>query len=337
MSPAIRPIARRAAAIALTCVLISPAAQSQQALPELSGLGTLGSQLLASCPGASGAFRPPESEQGGHGTWSTRFTDARLVGSDDRLTTREVGGVHNAGRTARWGLAIRQEALTPGLSTMSVRASFTRLVPVAAGKHLVAGIGLGMLRIQADAAAGIWESQYLLNPLDPASAPSGEISRTNFARVVPDLAGHLGFSSSRKGQILYAFHHLPFDLSMLYGDRRGANLHHQLMAQKRGATTFVGLPFDWTARLIAQRQSGGQFFAASTWASFAFREESVYTDFARTPKILLGLTLTSTGSLSPILGLDWKELGSLWIAHAAPLGPMTRLSVWQVGLSATLP
>ena len=310
---------------------------AQQEIPWGGGMGSWTDLVLRSAPDGlpSGRTRPSETMPG-RLQFGTRHLDQNLIGSLRPLRSPELVALWNQDNRWRWGGSANLQQLAPNMSILNVRLSALKWVRIDADHSLCAGIGLGVIRMQLDPGDGVWESQYLLNPLNPAAVPSGEVSWRDFQRVAPDFAGHLGVSTAGKGQWLYGFRHLPFPFALLYGSAQRGNLHHELTYRRSGVLHSGDLQFQWTAELAAQRQSGGQSFHLNAWTKLAFRPASVYTGLERPPRALLGFQLASHGLLTPMAGMVWRDDHRLFVSHTMDLRSTGGYSAWCIGLTTVL-
>lgn len=309
----------------------------QQVSPWSGGLGSLSDLALRSAPDGlrSGLTRPAETMPG-RLQLASRHLDEQLLSADRPLRSSELVALWNPNNRWRLGGSANLQQLAPNLSILNIRFSALKWIRLDAEHSLCAGLGLGVMRMQLDAGDGVWESQYLLNPLNPSSAPSGEASWRDFQRVAPDFAGHIGLTSAGKGTWLYSFRHLPFDMSLLFGSTQRANLHQELTYRHSGRLTAGEMHIQWTAEFVAQRQAGGQSLHLNAWGQFAFRPASVYTGLERPPRGLLGFQLGSHGLMTPVIGVVWRDDHRFFLNHTLDLRPTGGYSAWTVGLTTVL-
>jgi len=331
---------RRPSCIAILAVVVSAwggsEARAQQAGPWSGGPAGMSDLMFRSAPNAGAGFQRPQAALPGAWQVATRFLDQRLAGSDLPLQASTISGLYNRDRFWRLGGCASFERLAPAMTIAQLRLTALKWVPLSTTHWLSAGLSLGVVHLQFDPVDGVWESQYLLNPLNPTSVPSGEVSWTDFQRTAPDLSGHLGLSASGKGQIHYSFRHLPFDIGLLYGTPNRKNFHHQLVLRRSGKWSASTLFVDWTAELHWQRQFGGQSLSLNAWAEMAFRPASVYTGLERPPRAIIGLQTQVHGILTPLIGGIWKDQTRLFLTRTLDLRPIGGTSAWGIGLATQL-
>lgn len=310
---------------------------AQQVSPWSGGLGSWSDLVLRSAPDGlpSGLSRPAETMPG-RLQLASRHLDEQLLSADRPLRSSELVALWNRDNRWRLGGSANLQQLAPNLSILNIRFSALKWIRLDASHSLCAGLELGVMRMQLDAGDGVWESQFLLNPLDPTSVPSGETSWRDFQRIAPDFAGHIGLSTAGQGAWLYSFRHLPFDLALLYGYSQPANLHHSLTYRRSGQVSPKDLTIRWTAEFVAQRQAGGQSFQLNAWGQIAFRPASVHTGLERPPRVLVGAQMASHGLLTPVVGMIWRDNHRVFLNHTLDLRPTGGYSAWAIGLSTVL-
>lgn len=310
---------------------------AQQVTPWQGGMGGWSDLVLGSAPDGmpSGRTRPAATLPG-RIQLATCHLDEQWLGADRPLRSPELVALWNRDNRWRLGGAANLQQLAPNLSILNIRFSALKWIRLDAEHSLCAGLDLGLIRMQLDVGDGIWESQFLLNPLNPASVPSGEVSWRDFQRVAPDFGGHIGLTTVGKGAWLYSFRHLPFDMSLLYGSSQRANLYHSLTYRQGGVVSTGDLNVQWTAEFVAQRQAGGQSLQLNTWGQFAFRPASVYTGLERPPRALLGFQVVSHGLLTPAIGLVWRDNHRFFVNHTLDLRPTGGYRAWTIGLATII-
>ena len=174
--------------------------------------------------------------------------------------------------------------------------------------------GKGWRRWMAD---GIWDSQYLANPVDPASAASGEIELTD-SRSYFEGGFELGLNGAHS-RLAYRWLHLPSNQSLLGHD--GAldpyTVRHSFLATTRHE---VQQDLEATGWAAFETQGGARLLTLGAAAAWAFGEDSQITGHHAATVVSAGLVYRSTGHLSPLVHVAWKRRWIVWLAPDVAVG-----------------
>ena len=181
---------------------------------------------------------------------------------------------------------------------------------------------------------GIWDSQYVANPLDPASAPSGETP-------LPGARSYLegGFElalTAPTAQVAYRALHVPSNQSLLEGSEDPYTTRHSFLGTVR---TAVADQVEATGWVEFETQGGARLFTVGAAGAWTFGEDSYFTGFQSATVISGGAVYRSTGHLSPLLHVAWKRRYIAWFAPDIPMGaPEGRAAAagLQLGLRARI-
>lgn len=204
-----------------------------------------------------------------------------------------------------------------------------RLSP-AWGLRLALHGGKGWRRWMAD---GIWDSQYLLNPVDPASAASGEIELTD-AQSYLEGGFELGLNGAHS-RLSYRWLHLPTNQSLLDA-RDPYTVRHSFLATTRHE---VQQDLEATGWAAFETQGGARLLTLGAAAAMAFGEDSQITGHLAATVVSAGLVYRSTGHLSPLVHVAWKRRWIVWLAPDVAIGaPDGRAAAggMQLGLRARI-
>jgi hypothetical protein len=183
---------------------------------------------------------------------------------------------------------------------------------------------------------GIWDSQYLSNPVDPAAANSGESVLLD-SRSYAEGGFELG-ASTASTRLSYRILHLPSNQSLLNqsnSDDRYTS-RHSLLASTRHALQDGIEGLGWVA---FEYQGGAKLMTAGVAAAWTMGEDSYFTGFKSATVVSGGLIYRTTGHLSPMVHVAWKRQWILWLAPDLPVRPpngRAAESGMQLGLRAII-
>lgn len=164
---------------------------------------------------------------------------------------------------------------------------------------------------------GIWDSQYLANPVDPASAPSGEFEISE-ARSYMEGGFELGLSGATT-RLSYRMLHLPFNQSLLQhldASDPYAIRHSLLVSTRQPITDF----FESTGWVLTEFQAGARLLSVGAAAAWTFGEDSYFTGFRSATVVSGGLVYRTTGHLNPLVHIAFKRKWMAWFAPQVPIG-----------------
>ena len=307
-------------------------ASSQQVALLPTSWGSMTDLIFRSAPIAGGQVRRALESQEQTIQISTRYMDQSLAMPSPSIQASELNVLWNQNMDLRLGLQMQHKQFAPGLSAFQVRLMALKWIRIDAESWWYAGLELGLVRLQMNPESGVWEDQYLQNPLDPNSVISAESSWTDFQRTLPDLAGRIGWAHSPNHKFAYAFQYLPFDRGILFQSVSRKNFHHALSYRLEGNWNPGVLFADWHLQFHGERQAGAQAFGICAWAEVSAQSSSVYTTLERPPRLLMGAELSTHGLIRPMLGLAIREQHRIWISHTADLRRQGFYADWTAGL-----
>lgn len=178
---------------------------------------------------------------------------------------------------------------------------------------------------------GIWDSQYVANPLDPASAGSGE---TPVLGVRSYLEGgfELGLIAPTV-KLSYRLLHVPSNQSLLDASEDPYSSRHSFLGTVRKS---VADQVEATGWAEFETQGGARLFTVGAAGAWTFGEDSYYTGFKAATLVSGGLVYRSTGHLSPLMHVAWKRRYMVWVAPDIPVGARAAASGLHIGLRARL-
>lgn len=201
------------------------------------------------------------------------------------------------------------------------------------GLRLALHGGRGWRRWMAD---GIWDSQYLANPADPAAAASGETEFTD-SRAYLEGGFEIGLNGATS-RLSYRWLNLPANQTLL--DHAGAvdayTVRHAFLATTRRA---LADHLEGTAWAGFETQGGARLVTVGAAGAWAFGEDSQVTGFQAATVFSAGLVYRSTGHLSPLVHVAWKRRWIVWLAPDVAVGsPDGRAAAggMQLGLRARI-
>lgn len=181
---------------------------------------------------------------------------------------------------------------------------------------------------------GIWDSQYMANPLDPASAASGE---TMLADARSYLEGGFELAlTAPAAQIGYRLLHVPSNQSLLEGSEDPYTSRHSFLGTAR---TSVADQVEVSGWAEFETQGSARLFTVGAVGAWTFGEDSYFTGFQSATVVSGGAVYRSTGHLSPLVHVAWKRRYIFWFAPDIPVGaPEGRAAAsgLQLGLQARI-
>ena len=311
-------------------------ASSQQVAPLPIAWGSMTDLIFHSAPSTGGQVQRTLESREQTVQISTRYMDQSLAMPSPSIQASELNVLWNQNMDLRLGLQMQHKQYSPSLSAFQVRIMALKWIRIDAESWWYTGLELGLGRLQMNPERGVWEDQYLLNPLDPSSAISAESSWMDFQRTLPDLAGHIGWAHSPNRKFSYAFQYLPFDRGILFQSISRKNFHHALTYRLKGKWEPGVLFADWHLQFQGERQAGAQVFGICAWAEVSTQSSSIYTTLERPPRLLMGAELRTLGLIRPMLGLAIREQYRFWISHTADMRRQGFYTDWTAGLRIAL-
>ena len=183
-------------------------------------------------------------------------------------------------------------------------------------------------------ATGIWDSQYLANPVDPASAASGETPLAD-ARSYFEGGFEVGLNGTH-ARWSYRWLHLPTNQGLLIGSADPYPIRHSFLATTRYELAERVEGTGWAA---FETQGGARLLTLGAAAAWTFGEDSYITGFNAATVVSAGLVYRSTGHLSPLVHVAWKRRWIVWLAPDMAVGtPDGRAAAggMQLGLRARI-
>lgn len=167
---------------------------------------------------------------------------------------------------------------------------------------------------------GIWDSQYVANPVDPGSAASGEAVYAG-SRSYFEGGFELGAVAPRAA-IAYRLLHVPANQSLLDGSSDPYTSRHSVLATTRFP---VADGVEATGWAEIEMQGGARMLTVGAAGVWTFGEDSYFTGARAATVVSGGLTYRTTGHLSPLLHVAWKRRWVVWLAPDVPVtAPQSR-------------
>ncbi len=161
---------------------------------------------------------------------------------------------------------------------------------------------------------GIWDSQYVANPVDPASAASGETAYTD-SRSYFEGGFELGAVAPRAA-VSYRWLHVPANQSLLAESSDPYTIRHSVLGTTHWAATDNVEAKGWAEIEV---QGGARLLTIGAAGAWTFGEDSYFTGMRAATVVSGGLTYRTTGHLSPLLHVAWKRRWVVWVAPDIPL------------------
>ena len=176
---------------------------------------------------------------------------------------------------------------------------------------------------------GIWDSQYLANPAQPALAESGE-GRMENTNGYLETGLELGMMSSR-WTVAYAMQNAPVDQGFYAYTADPYTTQHRILLAHRTEFQMGSIPFKSLSWLEWQRQGPTSFGTVGTSLEFQIGEDSRLTELKSASAIGAGVLYRTTGQLSPLVSCNFLRKYTVWLAPDWGVGPLNVQTGWTVG------
>ena len=182
--------------------------------------------------------------------------------------------------------------------------------------------------------AGIWDSQYLLNPVHPELESSGEYVYRDRKHYL-EMGGELTYQTP-EWSIAYRVLHAPVDQGFFRysADRYAAR--QSLMAAWRKDMTWKNTAFQSLLWSEIERQSGAMLFTTGVMVERSFGVDSRITGNRSATVVALGMVYRSTGQLAPILSTTLHRRWTVWLAPDWNIGLQRAATGWSAGFRGQL-
>ncbi|MDA0913477.1 MAG: hypothetical protein O3B11_06575 [Bacteroidetes bacterium] len=203
------------------------------------------------------------------------------------------------------------------------RIALTHDTFVSGGIHL--GYGMRTWRN-----LGVWDSQYLLNPITPELEESGENILLDQKHYL-ESGVEIGYQSSLFG-ISYRAVHAPVNQSLFRYQKDPYAFRHTVLAL--GQFDIETSRNTWKCVVWGEfeRQSGAQLFSMGSLLQYGLGYDTRLSDAGSSTLIGIGAVYRNTGQIAPIFSCQFQRQWTCWIAPDVAVGPTNINTGWTAGV-----
>jgi len=232
-----------------------------------------------------------------------------------------------------WMGQIEDDREGESLQRLRIVAGAYKKVKLDRNRYFSAALQLGYGR-RAWRNSGLWDSQFLQNPVAPELAESGEssaIGATNYLETGIEL----GFQSLQFTAVYRALH-APVDQGFFRYTEDPYALRHTVMLSRHQEILGASFPMRNLSWLEMERQAGAQLLSLGTMFTVSVGEDSQFTDLKSATRIGLGAVYRSTGQIAPVLSCQFERRWTCWVAPEMAVGINSIRSGWNAGMRVQL-
>ena len=257
------------------------------------------------------------------GLQNSQFQNSRLQATWSVPSTRgfkgTASGITGLIEDDREGAALQRFRLLVG--------GFKK-IKIAESSHLTGAVQLGYgLRTWRN--QGIWDSQYLINPIQPELAESGE-SFLQTSQHYLEAGTELTFQTAA-WSVAYRVLHAPVDQGFFRYSKDPYALRHSALASWRKALNWSGMTLQGMLWSEIERHGGAMALSTGGMLEHSFGQESRLTDFKSATAVALGLVYRHTGQLAPLVSVRFQRRWTCWIAPEWSITTQGVSSGWSAG------
>ena len=267
---------------------------------------------------------------------SHRNIDLGLVNSPfqtSRLHLTYAIPERSGGGEAGWTGQLEDDREGESLQRPRIVAGAYKKVRLAKNRFFSAALHLGYGR-RTWRNNGIWDSQYLLNPVAPELAESGESSAMGAVNYL-ETGIELGYQTLQFSAVYRALH-APVNQGFFRYSTDPFALRHTVLLSRQQEIRGMSFPLRNLSWLEMERQAGAQLLSIGTMLTMSIGEDSKFTELKSATHIGLGAIYRSTGQLAPVVSCQFERNWTCWIAPEMAVGLTSIRSGWNAGMRVHL-
>ena len=199
--------------------------------------------------------------------------------------------------------------------------------------HLTGAIQLGYgLRTWRN--QGLWDSQYMSNPVEPALAESGESILQNNQHYL-EAGTELTFQTTA-WSAAYRVLHAPVDQGFFKYSKDPYALRHSALVAWRPAIPLRNTVMQGLVWSEIERHGGAMALSTGAMVEQTFGQDSRLTDLKSATAVALGLVYRHTGQLAPIVSVRFQRRWTCWLAPDWRVGSAGISTGWSAGFRSQI-
>lgn len=206
-------------------------------------------------------------------------------------------------------------------------------IKIAQASHLTGAIQLGYgLRTWRN--QGIWDSQYLINPVQPELAESGEGILQNNQHYL-EAGTELTFQTYA-WSVAYRVLHAPVDQGFFRYSKDPYALRHSALVSWRKVLHVRNATMQGLLWSEIERHGGAMALSTGAMLEQTFGQDSRLTDFKSATAVALGLIYRHTGQLAPIVSVRFQRRWTCWLAPEWSVTAQGISTGWSAGFRSQI-
>ncbi len=181
---------------------------------------------------------------------------------------------------------------------------------------------------------GVWDSQYLLNPVQPLTEESGEALFQDRATHF-EVGGELTYQA-KNWTAAYRLLHAPVNQGFFRHSKDAYAIRHTVLASWYSDFKWQNTLFRSLCWTEIERQGTAMLWSTGAMLEREFGEDSRFTDNRSSTIVALGLVYRNTGQLAPIMSIRFQRRWTCWVAPEWSIGAQSINSGWSAGIRGQL-